>query len=130
MRLSSFVSKMILSLSLFLTGGVGNANSIMSQEIKDIGGKAMSLSLYEGKTILLVNIATKCGCTPQLKGLETLYQKYKSKGLVVLGVPSNDFGGQTPEKESGVKKFCQLNYGVTFPLTQKTVRLVGTLKSF
>ena len=121
MYINSIVSKIVISLALVFSGGIVSANSLMEQKIDDIGGKPMSLSQYKGKTVLLVNIATKCGYTPQLKGLEALYQKYKAKGLVVVGIPSNDFGGQTPEKESGVKKFCLINYGVTFPLTSKAV---------
>lgn len=97
------------------------AGSIHSEKINNIGGKAMDLSEYKGKPVLLVNIATKCGYTPQLEGLEALYKKYKDQGLVVVGIPSNDFGGQTPESDEGVKQFCKLNYGVSFPLTAKTV---------
>jgi glutathione peroxidase len=90
--------------------------------IKRIGGKkTMDLSQYKGKPVLITNIATQCGYTPQLEGLESVYKKFKGKGLVVIGIPSNDFGGQTPEDEEGVKKFCKINYGVSFPLTAKTV---------
>jgi glutathione peroxidase len=84
-------------------------------------GIAMDLSEYKGKVVLVVNIATRCGYTGQLDGLEKIYQKFKDKGLVVLGVPSNDFGSQTPEGNDEVKKFCKLNYGVSFPLTPKMV---------
>ncbi|MBK8201668.1 MAG: redoxin domain-containing protein [Bdellovibrionales bacterium] len=84
-------------------------------------GIAMDLSEYKGKVVLVVNIATRCGYTGQLDGLEKLYQRFKDKGLVVLGVPSNDFGSQTPEGNDEVKKFCKLNYGVSFPLTPKMV---------
>ena len=94
---------------------------IYEQSINDIGGKPMTLKEYKGQVVLVTNIATKCGYTPQLKGLEDLYQKFKGQGFTVLGIPSNDFGGQTPEAEGEVKKFCKLNYGVTFPLTSKTV---------
>lgn len=81
----------------------------------------MNMNDYKGKTLLVVNIATQCGYTPQLKGLESLYEKYKSQGFEILGVPSNEFGGQTPEKDADVKKFCELNYGVTFALTEKAM---------
>ncbi len=84
------------------------------------GKQSMDLSQYVGKPVLVVNIATRCGFTPQLKTLEALYKKYKERGLVVVGIPSNDFGGQTPEDEKEVKKICSSNYGVTFPLTVKT----------
>jgi glutathione peroxidase len=84
-------------------------------------GVAMDLNEYKGKVILVVNIATRCGYTGQLDGLEKIYKKYKDKGLVVLGVPSNDFGSQTPEGNDEVKRFCKLNYGVSFPLTAKAV---------
>jgi glutathione peroxidase len=88
-----------------------------------ISTKAFALDLdeHKGKVVLVVNIATRCGYTGQLDGLEKLYQKYQSQGLVVLGVPSNDFGSQTPEPDAEVKKFCKLNYGVSFPLTAKLV---------
>jgi glutathione peroxidase len=94
--------------------------SIHSYKIDDIGGDELDLSRYKGKPLLIANIATKCGYTPQLKGLEEIYKEYKSKGLVVLGVPSDEFGGQTPEDNKGVKNFCMINYGVSFPLTTKT----------
>lgn len=100
---------------------MSQAGDLLSHDINSIDGKKMDLSSYKGKSILFVNIATQCGYTGQLKGLESLYQKYKDKGFVILGIPSNDFGGQTPEAEKDVKKFCLLNYGVSFPLTSKTV---------
>lgn len=95
------------------------AQDIYSIKIEDITGEPLKLSSYQGKVVLAVNIATQCGYTPQLEGLESLYQEYKDKGLVVLGLPSNDFGGQTPEANGEVKTFCKINYGVTFPLTDK-----------
>ena len=79
------------------------------------------LAPYKGKNVLVVNIATRCGYTPQLEGLEKLHQSYKDKNFVVVGVPSNDFGKQTPEEDREVVNFCKLNYGVSFPLTGKTV---------
>ncbi|MCH2534041.1 MAG: redoxin domain-containing protein [Bdellovibrionales bacterium] len=94
-------------------------SDILNTSFKAIDGKEKTLSSYFAKAYLVVNIATRCGYTGQLGGLEKLYQKYKEKGLVVIGFPSNDFGGQTPEVEGEVKKFCKLNYGVSFPLTSK-----------
>lgn len=93
------------------------------QKITIIDGekKETTLGQYKGKPVLVVNIATQCGYTKQLDGLEKIYQKYKGKGLVVLGIPSNDFMGQTPEGDDDVKKFCKLRYGVTFPLTTKQI---------
>ena len=81
----------------------------------------INLSDYHGKVILLVNTASKCGFTKQYSELEALYQEYKDKGLVVIGVPSNDFMNQEPGTEEDILAFCQLNYGVTFPLTKKYV---------
>ncbi|MFK8139426.1 MAG: glutathione peroxidase [Bdellovibrionales bacterium] len=75
---------------------------------------------HSGNLLLIVNIATQCGYTPQLDGLEKLYGKYKDKGFKVVGVPSNEFGGQTPENDEDVKKFCKLNFGVSFPIEPKT----------
>jgi glutathione peroxidase len=75
------------------------------------------------KNVLIVNIATRCGYTPQLKALEELHQKYQKQGLLVVGVPSNEFGSQSPEDDAGIAKFCQLNYGVTFPISKKSIVL-------
>src|ERR1700735_2867954 len=82
-------------------------------------GKEKKLSAYKGKVLLIVNTASKCGFTPQYKGLEELYNKYKGRGLVIIGVPSNDFGGQDPGTVQEIRHFCELNYGVTFPMTTK-----------
>jgi glutathione peroxidase len=84
-----------------------------------IDGKPMPLSEFKGKTVLVVNTASQCGFTPQYSALEAVYTKYKDKGLVVLGVPSNDFGGQEPGSNAEIKKFCEGNYDVDFPLTTK-----------
>ncbi len=84
-----------------------------------ISGAAMPLSAYRGSVILVVNTASKCGFTPQYKGLEALWDRYRARGLVVIGAPSNDFGGQEPGSEADIKDFCELNFGVSFPLTAK-----------
>lgn len=89
--------------------------------LKLIKGKELSASDLKGKVVVITNIATQCGYTDQLDDLEALYQQYKDKGLVMIGVPSNDFGGQTPESDQEVAKFCKINYGVTFPLMTKQV---------
>lgn len=86
--------------------------------IKNIAGDKLDLSQFKGKKILIVNVASECGYTPQYAQLEELYETYHEK-LVVLGCPSNDFGGQEPGTEKEIVKFCQTNYGVSFPLTQK-----------
>ncbi len=86
-----------------------------------IDGKPMPLSQYAGKVVLLVNTASECGYTPQYQGLEKLWLDYKDKGLVVVGVPCNDFGGQEPGEGAEIAAFCEMNYGVTFPLTAKTL---------
>jgi len=108
-------------LFLFLTLFFSTAHSLYNEKITllDQKKKETTLGEYKGRPILIVNIATRCGYTRQLEKLEKIYLKYKEKGLVVLGIPSNDFGGQTPEQDPDVKKFCKLRYGVTFPLTPK-----------
>ncbi len=85
-----------------------------------IDGKPMPLSQFKGKTVLVVNTASECGYTPQYEGLEQLWNAYKDKGLVIVGVPSNDFGGQEPGTAEEIASFCKLNYGVSFPLADKT----------
>jgi glutathione peroxidase len=95
------------------------AASVHDFTAKRIGGKEEKLSSYEGKTLLIVNVASKCGFTPQYEGLQTLYEAYKDKGLVVLGFPCNQFGAQEPGDEKEIATFCSTNYGVTFPMFAK-----------
>jgi glutathione peroxidase len=87
--------------------------------MKSLTGQDVNLADYSGKVILMVNTASKCGYTPQYEGLQALYTKYKDKGLVLLGFPSNDFGGQEPGTDSQIAEFCKANYGVTFPMFSK-----------
>ena len=84
-----------------------------------IDGKQIHLKDYAGKPVLVVNVASFCGFTPQYSELQKLHEKYGPKGLVVLGVPSNDFGAQEPKSEAEIKKFCESSFGVTFPMTSK-----------
>lgn len=95
------------------------SNSIYEIPVKTIDGTDTTLEPYRGKVLLIVNVASKCGFTHQYKGLEELYQKHKDNGLVVLGFPCNQFGGQEPGSEAEIKSFCSLNYGVTFPMFSK-----------
>lgn len=85
------------------------------------GHKPLPLSTFEGKVVLVVNTASKCGFTSQYSELEKLYKKYQSRGLVILGVPSNDFGQQEPGNNQEIANFCQINYGVSFPMTSKEI---------
>ncbi len=85
----------------------------------NIKGEEKSLADYQGKVVLIVNTASKCGFTPQFKGLEKLYSKYQDKGLEILGFPCNQFGKQDPGSNEQINEFCELNYGVTFPMFQK-----------
>lgn len=93
--------------------------SIYDFSVKTIGGLETKLESYRGKTLLIVNVASRCGFTPQYEGLENLYRKYGSQGLVVLGFPCNQFGAQEPGSDNEIKSFCDTNYHVTFPLFSK-----------
>jgi len=86
---------------------------------KTLGGKEISMEEYKGKTVLVVNTASKCGLTPQFEGLEELYKKYNDKGLVILGFPCNQFANQEPGDEKSIAEGCLINYGVTFPMFSK-----------
>ena len=88
-------------------------------DIKSINGDVINFDQYKGKTILVVNVASKCGFTKQYSALETLYNKYRDNGLVVIGIPSNQFGGQEPGSNVEIKEFCEVNFNITFPLTDK-----------
>ena len=89
-------------------------------QFETIGGEALPLAQFSGKVILIVNTASQCGFTPQLQGLQTLWERYRERGLVILGIPSNDFGGQEPGTASEIKTYCRMNYGVDFPLAAKS----------
>jgi len=106
----------IPAIALASTAFAADLNSIA---FLDAAGKESSLKAYQGKVILIVNVASKCGLTPQYEGLEALYQKHKDAGLVVLGFPCNDFGGQEPGTIAEIQTFCKTTYKVTFPLLAK-----------
>ena len=93
--------------------------AMSATQFTSINGKPLDLTRLGAKAILVVNTASKCGFTPQYKGLQALYEDKKDEGLIIVGVPSNDFGAQEPGTEEEVKTFCEINYGVTFPLTKK-----------
>ena len=93
--------------------------SIYDFTVKDIHGKPVKLDRYRGKVMLIVNTASECGFTPQYKGLEAMYEKLHDKGLEVLGFPCNQFGAQEPGSEKEIESFCEVNYGVTFPMFAK-----------
>ena len=93
--------------------------AVLNFTMKSLDGKDVPLSKYQGKVVLMVNTASKCGYTPQYKGLEALYRKYADKGLVVVGFPSNDFGHQEPGTNDEISTFCSTRYGVTFDLFSK-----------
>ena len=96
-----------------------NHQTLFDFQINSINGDKLKLSNYKGKTLLLVNVASNCGFTKQYDDLQNLYNTYKDKGLVVLGIPSNQFGGQEPGSDSEIKDFCETNFNITFPMTSK-----------
>ena len=96
-----------------------SASSLFQIPLTLIDGTVTSFGQFRGKTVLVVNVASKCGFTPQYAGLEALYQKYADDGFVVLGLPCNQFGAQEPGTEDDIQAFCELNFGVSFPLTAK-----------
>lgn len=95
------------------------SSAIYDVSVKDAAGEALFLKQYEGKVLLIVNVASKCGFTSQYEGLEALYREFKDQGLVILGFPSNDFMGQEPGTDAEIQSFCQTTYGVTFPVFAK-----------
>ena len=95
------------------------ASSIHEFTLNSIDGKPAPLAAYKGKVVLVVNVASRCGYTPQYTGLEALYEKYKDKGLVVIGFPANNFGMQEPGTDEEIKTFCSSKYNVTFPMYSK-----------
>lgn len=114
MKILSLLLIPIMALSVNNT-----VDSIYDFNKKNIDGEEVSLSTYQDKVILIVNVASKCGFTPQYEGLQELYETYKEEGLVILGFPANNFKGQEPGSNEVIKQFCKLEYGVDFPMFSK-----------
>jgi glutathione peroxidase len=113
-----------MTAKLFLIAALAATSMFAAENIYDftmdsIKGQPTPLAQYKGKVVMLVNVASKCGYTPQYKGLEALYQKYEGKGLVILGFPANNFGSQEPGTNAEIQSFCSRNYSVTFPMFSK-----------
>jgi glutathione peroxidase len=108
-----------IALLSVMTLNIHAATDLAAIPLKDINGKDTSLKAYKGKVLLVVNVASKCGLTPQYKALEALHRKYKDQGFTVLGFPCNDFAGQEPGSNDEIKQFCSTKYDVTFPLFDK-----------
>ena len=110
----------LMLLSIFhLNAKENTMQSIYDFKVKTIDGTQTTLAPYKGKVMLIVNVASKCGFTPQYDGLEALYKKYEARGFVVLGFPCNQFGHQEPGTEAEIHNFCRVNFGVTFPMFAK-----------
>jgi glutathione peroxidase len=124
------VRKLFLILALCVAAGVMPAQqkTIYDFTMKSIDGQPVSLNSFHGKVVLLVNVASKCGFTPQYAGLEAVYEKYKDRGLVIVGVPANNFMQQEPGTNEEIKKFCSNKYNVTFPMMAK-VSVLGDDKA-
>ena len=121
--------KLALALVFSVTAiALAAATSVYSFTMKSIDGQPVSLSEYHGKVLMLVNVASKCGFTPQYSALESLYEKYKGQGLVIVGIPANNFGGQEPGTNEEIKKFCSTKYNVSFPMMSK-VSVLGDDKT-
>ena len=115
---------LVLALVLALILGLAQqsvASSVYDYTLPSIDGGELDLAAFEGQPLLLVNTASQCGFTPQYDGLQSLWETYKDRGLVVIGVPSNDFGGQEPGAREDIKEFCSVNFDVDFPMSDKVV---------
>ena len=110
---------LLLVLSLNTYAKDASMKTIYDFKVKTIQGEETTLEQYKGNVLLIVNVASKCGFTPQYDGLEALYKKYKDKGVVVLGFPCNQFRSQEPGTEKEIQNFCRVNFGVTFPMFSK-----------
>lgn len=112
-------SLLTLATMMLTAFSLSAADSLYDVPLKDIDGNATSLKPYAGKVLLVVNVASKCGFTPQYTALEAVYKKYQDQGLVVCGFPCNQFGGQEPGSDADIKEFCTSKYSVTFPMFDK-----------
>ena len=114
-----FIYIIVLMLSFFNKTMSNNSEIFFDFNINSIDGEGLDLSKLKGKTILLVNVASNCGFTKQYDDLQKLYDNFKEKGLIVIGIPTNQFGGQEPGSESEIKKFCETNFNINFQMTSK-----------
>ena len=123
-RRSTYLFALAIITSLGIATPSSSAESpcapILDHKFANLMDEPVSLCQFRGKVVLIVNTASECGYTPQYDGLEKLYRRYRDQGFVVLGFPSNDFGGQEPGTNKQIKQFCELNYGITFPVFAKT----------
>lgn len=108
---------LIIGSLLFM--GLSTSQTVYDFSLKSLSGEEVSLSQFEGNVLLIVNTASECGYTPQYKELQELYEEYKDQGFYVLGFPANNFGGQEPGSDEEIAQFCEINYGVTFPMFTK-----------
>ncbi len=115
----SIAAILALTSTTMMTSPEPAPKSLYDFTMATIEGKTLKLDKYKGKVVLIVNVASKCGLTPQYKGLEELYKENKAKGFVVLGFPANNFGGQEPGSNEEISEFCARNYGVSFPMFSK-----------
>ena len=130
MRLTLALSALaVLPFAALAEGGPVSADSLYALKTTTLQGQPAELSQYAGKVALVVNVASQCGFTPQYAGLQKLYDELKGRGFVVLGFPSNDFGGQEPGSADEIASFCRKNYGVTFPMFAKLVTKAGPEQS-
>src|ERR1700737_688366 len=112
------IAQMMLCL-VFCAGVIGGEKSIFDFTLNTIDGQPAPLATYKGKVVMLVNVASRCGYTPQYTALESTYEKYKDRGFVIIGIPANNFGAQEPGTNQEIKTFCQSKYNVTFPMMAK-----------
>lgn len=113
------LSLLIILSMVTVTAGDKTAESVYEFKLTNIDGKETPLSEFQGKVLLIVNTASECGFTPQYEGLQATHEEYSDDGLVVMGFPANNFGGQEPGTDDEIKKFCKVNYGVSFPMFSK-----------
>jgi len=114
-----FIYIIIIMFSFFNNTMSDDTKTFFDFKINSINGEELDLSSFKGKTILLVNVASKCGFTNQYDDLQKIYDDFKNKGLIVIGIPTNQFGGQEPDSEKEIKNFCETNFNITFPMTSK-----------
>ena len=119
MKKGIFSVLLLVAIVLVACGQNNKPKNLYDFKVTDIDGKQFNMAQFKGKKVMIVNVASKCGFTPQYEQLQELYSEYKDKGLVIVGFPANNFKGQEPGSNQEIKEFCTLNYGVTFPMMEK-----------